>query len=50
MKMFAVITKCDNRKMYLSFKDNIWVDYLADIQVISKFNEGINSMYVSHDA
>ena len=50
MKMFAVITKRDNRKMYLSFKDNIWVDDLADIQVISKFNESINSMYASHDA
>ena len=48
--MFAVITKRDNRKMYLSFKDNIWVDDLADIQVISKFNESINSMYASHDA
>ena len=36
--------------MYLSFKDNIWVDDLADIQVISKFNESINSMYASHDA
>ena len=50
MKIFAVITKRDNRKMYLSFKDNIWVDDLADIQVISKFNESINSMYASHDA
>ena len=48
--MFAVITKRNNRKMYLSFKDNIWVDDLADIQVISKFNESINSMCASHDA
>ena len=50
MKMLAVITKCDNRKLYLSFKDNIQVDDLADIEVISKFNESINSLYASHDA
>ena len=29
------------RKLYLSFKDNIWVADLVDMQLISKFNKGI---------
>ena len=28
-------------KVYSSFVDNIWVDSLADMQLISKFNKGI---------
>ena len=27
--------------MYSSFKDNIWDVYLADMQLISKYNKGI---------
>ena len=27
--------------MYSSFKDNIWGANLADMQLVSKFNEGI---------
>ena len=28
------------RRVYSSFKDNIWGDDLADMQLISKFNKG----------
>ena len=28
------------RKVYSEFKDNIWAAYLADMQLISKFNKG----------
>ena len=30
------------KKVYSSFKDNIWGVDLADMQLISKYNEGIN--------
>ena len=29
------------RRVYSSFKDNIWGDDLADMQLISTFNKGI---------
>ena len=32
------------RKVYSSFKDNIWVSDLADMQLISKFNKRIRSL------
>ena len=35
------ITKFNKRKVHSSFKDNIWGADLADMQVISKFNNGI---------
>ena len=36
-----IIRKFKNRKVYSSFKDNIWGVDLADIQLISKHNKGI---------
>ena len=36
-----MITKLEKRKVYLSHRDNIWGADLADMQLISKFNEGI---------
>ena len=35
-----IIEKLKKRKIYSSFKDNIWVADLADMQLISKFNKG----------
>ena len=36
-----IIRKFNKRKVYSSFKDNIWGVDLADIQLLSKFNKGI---------
>ena len=33
-----IITKFEKRKVYSSFKDNIWSADLPDMQLISKFN------------
>ena len=35
-----VIRKFKKRILYSAFKDNIWSAYLADIQLISKFDKG----------
>ena len=35
-----IIRKCKKRKVYSSFKDNIWGVDLADMQLLSKFNKG----------
>ena len=35
-----IIRKFKKRKVYYSFKDNIWSFYLADMQLISKYNKG----------
>ena len=35
-----IIRKFKKRKVYSAFKDNIWDADLADMQLISKFNEG----------
>ena len=35
-----IIKKFNRRKVYSSFKDNIWVVDLADMQLLSKFNKG----------
>ena len=32
--------KFNKRKVYSSFKDNIWGVDLADVQLLSKFNKG----------
>ena len=37
----SIIRKLKKRKVYSSFKDNIWGADLADMQLISKFNKGI---------
>ena len=34
-----IIKKLKKRKVYSAFKDNIWAADLADVQLISKFNE-----------
>ena len=36
-----IIRKFNKRKLYSSFKDNIWGADLADMQLLSKFNKGI---------
>ena len=35
-----IISKFKKRRVYSSFKDNIWGDDLAGMQLISKFNKG----------
>ena len=35
-----IIRKINKRKVYSSFKDNIWGVDLADMQLLSKFNKG----------
>ena len=35
-----IIKKFKKRRIYSSFKNNIWSAYLADIQIVSKFNKG----------
>ena len=37
----SIIRKFNKRKVYSSFKDNIWGADLADMQLLSKFNKGI---------
>ena len=34
--------KLEKRKVYSSFRDNIWVFHLADMQSLSKYNKGIS--------
>ena len=36
-----IIRKFKKRKVYSSFRDNIWGVYLADMQSLSKYNKGI---------
>ena len=36
-----IITKFGKRKVYSTFKDNIWGADLADMQLLSKYNKGI---------
>ena len=36
-----IIRKFEKRKVYSTFKDNIWGDDLADMQLLSKYNKGI---------
>ena len=35
-----IIRNLKKRKVYSSFRDNIWGTDLADMQLLSKFNEG----------
>ena len=35
-----IIRKCGKRKVYSSFKGNIWGVELGDMQLISKYNKG----------
>ena len=36
-----IIRKFEKRRLYLTFKDNIWGVDLADMQLLSKYNKGI---------
>ena len=36
----SIIRKFKRREVYSAFKDNIWAEDLADMQLISKFNKG----------
>ena len=36
-----IISKCKKRKVYSTFKDNIWGVDLADMELLSKYNKGI---------
>ena len=40
-----IIRKFVKRKMYSSFKDNIWGVDLANMQLISKYNKGIKYLF-----
>ena len=44
-----VIRKFLKRKVYSSFKDNIWGVDLADMQLISKYNKGIRYLLCAID-
>ena len=39
-----IIRKFNKRKVYSSFKDNIWGADLADMQLLRKFNKGIKHL------
>ena len=42
-----IIRKFEKQKVYSPFIDNIWGDYLADMQLISNFNKGIRFLLFS---
>ena len=45
----TIIRKIKKRKVYSSFKDNIWGVDLADMQSLSKFNKGIKYLLCEID-
>ena len=44
-----IIRKFEKRKVYSSFKDNVWGVDLADMQLISKYNKGIRYLLCAID-
>ena len=44
-----IIKKFNKRKVYSSFKDNIWDVDLADMQLLSKFNMGFRFLLIVID-
>ena len=44
-----IIRKVKKRKVYSSFKDNIWGVDLVDMQLISKYNKGIRYLLCAID-
>ena len=44
-----IIRKFKRRKVYLSFRDNIWDADLADMQSLSKYNTGIKYLICAID-
>ena len=45
----TVIEKCKKRKVYSSFKDNIWGVDLGDMQSLSRYNEGFKYLLCAID-
>ena len=45
----AIIRKFKKRKVYSSFKDNIWGVDLADMQLLSRYNKGIRYLLCAID-
>ena len=41
-----IIKKFKKRKVYSTFRDNIWDANLADVQLISKFNKGYRFLFL----
>ena len=44
-----IIGKFKTRKVYSSFRDNIWGVYLSDVQSLSNYNKGINYLLCAID-
>ena len=44
-----MIRKSKRRKVYSSFRDNIWGAHLANMQSLSKYNKGINYLLCAID-
>ena len=44
-----IIRKLERRKVYSSFRDNIWGVDLTDMQSLSKYNEGIKYLLCAID-
>ena len=44
-----IIRKFKKRKVYSSFRDNIWGVDLADMQSLSKYNKGIKYLFFAID-
>ena len=44
-----IIRKYKKRKVYSSFRDNIWGADLADMQLLSKFNKGFRFLLCAVD-
>ena len=44
-----IIRKFNKRKVYSSFRDNIWGVYLADMQSLSRYNKGIKYLLCAID-
>ena len=44
-----IIRKFEKRKVYSTFKDNIWGVHLADMQLLSKYNKGIRFLLYAID-
>ena len=44
-----IIIKFKKRKVYISFRDNIWGVYLADMHWLSKYDKGIKYLLCSID-
>ena len=45
LKNYTIIKKFWKKRVYSSFKDNIWGADLAVMQLISKFNEGTRFLF-----